>query len=463
MSSVDLSPLVEILGVEGVRTDPEIKVSHGRDWTRYFDPAPSAVVFPRSAADVQAVVAWARLNRIALVPSGGRTGLSAAAVATAGEVVVSFDRMNRIGDLDEDGQLIEVEPGVITEALQQHVAEAGYCFPVDFASRGSSQIGGNIATNAGGIKVLRYGLMRDWVAGLEVVTGTGELLRLNNGLVKNATGYDLRQLIIGSEGTLGLITRATLKVTAPPGELSVVVLALENVESIMPVFHAFRRATTLSAFEFFSDACLKLVEEKGLSAPFESRPSTYVLLEIEHQSGDTGERIEEVFADVMEAGHVVDGVISQSATQARELWRLREDISEAATPFTPYKNDVSVRIGSVPAFVRELSSILAEAYPELTVLWFGHIGDGNLHINVLKPTDLDATTFYERCQKVDELVFRTVGKFGGSVSAEHGVGLIKKPFLHYSRSAEEVAVMRQIKRVFDPDGILNPGKVFDLQ
>ncbi len=463
MSDVDLNTLVESLGEDAVRTDDETKLSHGRDWTRYFEPAPTAVAFPRTVDDVRAIVGWARKNRIALVPSGGRTGLSAAAVANAGEVVVSFDRMARIGELDEDGQLIDVEPGVVTEVLQQHVSESGYYFPVDFASRGSSQIGGNIATNAGGIKVLRYGLMRDWVAGLEVVTGTGELLRLNNGLVKNATGYDLRHLMIGSEGTLGFITRATLKLTAPPGELSVVVLALEDIEAVMPVFHAFRRATSLTAFEFFSDVCLKLVEDKGLSAPFESRPSTYVLLEIEHTSGETGERIEEVFSEVMEAGHVVDGVISQSATQAKELWRLREDISEAATPFTPYKNDVSVRIGHVPAFVRELSGILSKAYPELTVLWFGHIGDGNLHINVLKPEELDAASFYQRCQKVDELLFQTVEKYGGSVSAEHGVGLIKKPFLQHTRSAEEVAIMRQIKHVFDPDGILNPGKIFDIQ
>ncbi|MEO0814949.1 MAG: FAD-binding oxidoreductase, partial [Myxococcota bacterium] len=321
MNEIDLSPLVDSLGADSVRTDDETKRTHGLDWTRYFAPSPAAVVFPRNTSQVQAIVGWARNARAALVPSGGRTGLSAAAVAASGEVVVSFDRMNAIGELDPDGQLIDAEPGVITEALQQHVAERGYFFPVDFASRGSSQIGGNIATNAGGIKVLRYGLIRDWVAGLEVVTGTGERLRLNNGLVKNATGYDLRHLMIGSEGTLGFITAATLKVTTPPNELSVVVLALENIESVMPVFHAFRRHCALTAFEFFSDACLKLVEDKGLSAPFESRPSTYVLAEVEHIGAEADGQIEQVFEQVMEAGHVVDGVISQSASQAKELWR----------------------------------------------------------------------------------------------------------------------------------------------
>lgn len=460
---VQLDSLASALGDGALRTDPETCTSHGRDWTRYFDPAPSAVVFPRRTEDVVQIVRWARETKTALVPSGGRTGLSGAAVATSGEVVVSFDRMSRIGELDVDSRLIEVEPGVITEALQQRVAELGYYFPVDFAARGSSQIGGNIATNAGGIKVLRYGLMRDWVAGLEVVTGGGERLSLNNGLVKNATGYDLRHLFVGSEGTLGFVTGATLKVTEVPQELSVVVLALESIDSVMPVFHAFRRDTELTAFEYFSDRCLALVESHGhVSAPFETRSSTYVLAEVEHRGADTSEQIERVFAETMEGGHVLDGVISQSAGQARELWRLREDISEAATPYTPYKNDVSVTISKVPGFVSELGAVLGREYPDYEVLWFGHIGDGNLHINVLKPENTPKDEFYRSCQRVDELVFAAVERMGGSVSAEHGVGLIKKPFLKHTRSAAEIDYMRSIKRVFDPDGIMNPGKIFDL-
>lgn len=462
MSRPDLDGLASRLGGDALRTDAETLSSHGRDWTRYFEPAPSAVVFPRTADEVVSIIHWARETGTALVPSGGRTGLSGGAVARSGEVVVSFDRMNHIGEVDEDGRLLDVGPGAVTEAVQQKAVDAGYFFPVDFASRGSSQIGGNIATNAGGIKVLRYGLMRDWVAGLDVVTGSGERMSLNRGLVKNATGYDLRQLFIGSEGTLGFITGATLRVTETPKELSVVVLALDSIDSVMPVFHAFRRSTALTAFEYFSDRCLRLVESRGhVSAPFEARSAAYVLAEIEHVSAEATEQIEVVFGECMEAGHVVDGVISQSGTQAKELWRLREDISEAATPFTPYKNDVSVTISRVPEFIRELGGILEREYPELEVLWFGHVGDGNLHINVLKPDSVAATEFYKSCQRVDELVFATVARMQGSVSAEHGVGLIKKPFLGHSRSAAEIDYMRAIKRVFDPDGIMNPGKIFD--
>lgn len=462
MTSAELSELIAAIGEDAVSVDSETLTVYGVDWTRYFEPRPGAVVFPRSVEHVESVVGWARRFGVPLVPSGGRTGLSAAAVASAGEVVVSFDRMNRIGTIDVPARTIEVEPGVVTEALQQHVAEHGFYFPVDFASRGSSQIGGNIATNAGGIKVLRYGLMRDWVAGLEVVTGSGQRMELNRGLVKNATGYDLRQLFVGSEGTLGFITRATLKVAETPGPLSVALLALSDLNAIMPVFHAFRAQCDLTAFEFFSDRCRALVESKGqVASPFDTRAAYYGLVEIEHRGSETMDRVERVFESLLEAGHVVDGVISQSQAQAAELWRLREDISEAATPFTPYKNDVSVAVGQVPEFVQELSNVLSEQYPDFDVLWFGHIGDGNVHINVLKPADLSREAFYERCQQVDALVFEAVARFHGSVSAEHGVGLIKKPFLHHSRSEAEIQAMRAIKQVFDPDRILNPGKIFD--
>lgn len=454
--------LIDLLGRDRVRFDDETRRSHGRDWTRFFDPNPSAVVFPRSKTDVVAAVRWAREHRIALVPSGGRTGLSGGAVAKDGEVVISFDRMNRIGEFDPVGRTIEVESGVITETLQGHVAERGYLFPVDFASRGSSQIGGNVATNAGGIKVLRYGMMRDWVAGLEVVTGASECLQLNRGLVKNATGYDLRHLFIGSEGTLGLITRVVLRLCARPGERSVLLLALPRLEDVMTTFHAFQDTYVLAAFEFLSGPCLSLVEAQGhVASPLATRAPYYVLAEIDRQEGIESSMHERLLESLVQRGHVIDGVISSTSAQAHELWRLREDISEAASRRTPYKNDVAVTIRDVPRFVDQLAELLAEHYPDLQVLWFGHIGDGNVHINILKPVGLETEAFYRRCQRIDELIYGVVERFGGSVSAEHGVGLIKKAFLHRSRSLPEIEMMRGIKKIFDPDGIMNPGKIFD--
>lgn len=246
-----LAELHAMFSADRVATDADSLARYGLDWTRYYQPAPSAVVFPQTVDEVVAVVQWANREQVALVPSGGRTGLSGGAVARQGEVVVSFDRMKAISDFDPVARTVRCQAGVITEALQQFAAENGLYYPVDFASRGSSQIGGNIATNAGGIKVVRYGMTREWVAGLTVVTGKGEVLRLNNGLAKNNTGYDLRHLFVGSEGTLGFIVDATLKLARQPAELGVMVLAVPQLTDIMKLFHAFRERLDLNAFEFF--------------------------------------------------------------------------------------------------------------------------------------------------------------------------------------------------------------------
>jgi len=246
----ELSTLVE---PGKLLTDAASLETYGKDWTRQYAPAPSAIVFPKTIEQVQAIVRWANAHRIGLVPSGGRTGLSAAAVAANGEVVVSFDYMNQIVDFDASNRTVVCQPGVVTGVLQQFAEDNGLYYPVDFASSGSSQIGGNIGTNAGGIKVIRYGLTRNWVAGLKVVTGTGELLELNKDLIKNATGYDLRQLFIGAEGTLGLVVEATMRLDRAPRNLTAMVLGTPDFDSIMPVLHAFQGKLDLTAFEFFSD------------------------------------------------------------------------------------------------------------------------------------------------------------------------------------------------------------------
>jgi FAD/FMN-containing dehydrogenase len=457
-----LSLLANFIPQSNIRQDPESLQTYGRDWVKYYDPNPSAIVFPTNVEQVQKLVQWARQSKIALVPSGGRTGLSGAAVALNGEVVVSFERMNRILDFNPLDRTLRCEPGVITEALQKYVAESGYYFPVDFAARGSSQIGGNISTNAGGVKVIRYGSMREWVAGLQVVTGQGEILHLNNkGLIKNATGYDLRHLFIGSEGSLGFITEATLKFTTKTKALTVLILAVPDLESIMKVFREFRDALPLTAFEFFSDRALaRVIEYTSLAKPLSSDYPNYLLIEVENTTADSINQILSVFESCVEHGWVLDGVVSQSDTQAREFWRLREDISEATAPFTPYKNDISVTIADVPAFLQEVDQVLKHEYPDFEVVWFGHIGDGNMHINILKPANLSREKFLDKCLHVNDLLFTIVQKFDGSISAEHGVGLVKKSFLQYTRSANEIALMRGIKKVFDPDNIMNPGKIF---
>ena len=444
-----------------VLTDADSLDTYGKDWTKHFAPAPCAIVFPKTIEQVQAIVRWANAHKVALVPSGGRTGLSAAAVAANGEVVVAFDYMNQILSFNEYDRAAVCQPGVVTKQLQLFAEEKGLYYPVDFASSGSSQIGGNIGTNAGGIKVIRYGMTRNWVAGLKVVTGTGELLELNKDLIKNATGYDLRQLFIGAEGTLGFVVEATMRLDRAPKNLTAMVLGTADFDSIMPVLHAFQSKLDLTAFEFFSDKALAKVLGRGdVPAPFESECPFYALLEFEASTEEVANQALETFEHCVEQGWVVDGVMSQSEQQLQNLWKLREYISETISHWTPYKNDISVTVSQVPAFLKDIDAIVEANYPDFEVVWFGHIGDGNLHLNILKPDNLSKDEFFAKCAVVNQWVFETVQKYNGSISAEHGVGMTKRDYLHYSRSPEEIACMKAIKAVFDPNGIMNPGKIF---
>lgn len=445
-----------------IATDDDSLKKYGKDWTKHLVAKASAVLFPISTEDVQAIVKWARATRTALIPSGGRTGLSGGATALNGEVIVSFEKMNRILAFDPYDMTVTCEPGVITETLQKYAEEKGLFYPIDFGARGSSHIGGNIATNAGGIKVLRYGMTRNWVTALEVVTGAGEVLQLNHGLIKNATGYDFRQLFIGSEGTLGFITKATMQLTKKPADSMVFVFALPELDSLMKVYHLFKSELPLLAFEMFTDVALKYVQASThLPKPTSVDAPFYVVTEVEKLGEDVETQAMAAFESAVEKGWILDGTLAQSPAQARDIWRLREDITESTSMYQPYKNDISVRISQVPAFLLEMDALLKKNYPDFDVVWFGHIGDGNLHINILKPANLDAAEFMKRCKHVDELLFKTIQKYLGSVSAEHGVGLTKKPYLGFTRSPAEIQLMKNMKKLFDPDSLMNPGKIFD--
>jgi len=444
-----------------LKTDPADLEHYGRDWTRRWTPAPLAIALPATVQEVQAVLRWANDHAVAVVPSGGRTGLSGGAVAAHGELVLSLERMNKALAFDAVDRTLTVQAGMPLEAVHNAAREHGLVYPVDFAARGSCSIGGNIATNAGGIRVIRYGNTREWIAGLKVVTGSGELLELNRGLIKNSSGYDFRQLLIGSEGTLGVVVEATLRLTDPPPPSNVMLLALPSFEVLMQVFAAFRGRLQLEAFEFFTDRALQHVLAHGAQAPFDTVYPYYVVTE--YASGDEAQEAAALaaFEACMEHGWVLDGVISQSDAQAAQLWRLREGITEAVARYKPYKNDVSVRISAMPAFLAQTQALLSEAYPQFDVVWFGHIGDGNLHINVLKPDATADAEFIAACEQVTKLLAQVLAEHGGSISAEHGIGLVKKPYLESTRNAEEIALMRAVKRVFDPAGLLNPGKLFD--
>jgi FAD/FMN-containing dehydrogenase len=452
-----------------VRASPDLRLKteaadlefYGRDWTRRWTPAPLAIALPATSEDVQAIARWASAHRVALVPSGGRTGLSGGAVAANGELVVSFERMNRVLDFNGIDRTLVVQPGITLEAVHREASAHGLIYPVDFAARGSCSIGGNIATNAGGIRVIRYGNTREWIVGLKLVTAAGDLLDLNRGLIKNSSGYDFRHLVVASEGTLGLVVEATLRLTDKPPSSQVMLFAVPALEALMQVFAACRQHLALSAFEFFTDRALHHVLAHGAQRPFAEGSPYYVVTEFDADTEAQRQEALDVFEQCLGKDWVSDGVLSQSDAQAAALWKLRENITESLVPHRPYKNDVSVRVSVVPAFLSEMQVLLTREYPHFDVVWFGHIGDGNLHINVLKPGELSDAEFVSQCERVTRLLCETLARHGGSISAEHGIGLVKKGYLASTRSPAEIALMRGVRAAFDPLGLMNPGKLFD--
>jgi len=457
-----IEQLIDIVGESRLLLGDDDLQRFGIDRTTLWKAAPCAVVLPGSTAEVQAIVRLANQCNLAIVPSGGRTGLSGGAVAKDGELVVALDRINQVIEFNPMDRSVTVGAGMITAKLQEFAEQQGLFYPVDFASSGSSQIGGNIATNAGGIKVIKYGMTRSWVAGLKVINGAGDILELNKGLAKNNTGYDLRHLFIGSEGTLGLLCEATIQLARPPVEPCVMVLGVQDFAAIMDVLKCFSADLDLTAFEFFSQQALdKVTAHRGHAAPFETQTPFYALLEFEKTNDAVLDKAMALFEVCVDNGWVLDGVLSQSLTQAQNLWKLREDISETLWHWQPYKNDISVRISRMPDFIKEVDQLVARQYPDFEIVWYGHIGDGNLHLNILKPEALSAEQFHAKCVNVSSEIGQLLAKYEGSVSAEHGVGLLKKDYLHYSRSAVEMDMMRSIKRAFDPNHIMNPGKLFD--
>ena len=461
-SDTYISQLKTLLDDDCLLTDQESLNHYGKDWTNIKQPAPLAIALPKTTEQVQKIVLWANENQVAVVPSGGRTGLSGGAVAANGELVVALDKMNKITEFNAGSQQIHCQAGAITQQIQQYANEHELYYPVDFASSGSSQIGGNIATNAGGIKVIRYGLTRDWVQGLTVVTGKGDILELNKGLIKNATGYDLRHLFIGSEGTLGIITEATLKLTRKPANLTVLLLAIPNLDCLMPILQRFQKALDLTAFEFFSDEALeKVMAHHNLACPVEQRTPYYCLLEFDAHSEEIMNDALAEFENGLNDELILDGVMSQSQQQVEELWKYREFISETISGRKPYKNDISVTPEKITDFLTGVNNIVAQDYPDFEVIWFGHIGDGNLHLNILAPEKMPYEEFTHACEQVNPKIFGLLQEMGGSISAEHGVGILKKPYLSYTRSELEIGYLKAIKHAFDPNGIMNPGKVID--
>lgn len=433
--------------------------TYGRDWTRKQSPAPLAVAFPRHPEEVAEALAFCQREGIAVVPSGGRTGLAGGAVAAQGELVLSLEKLAWLEAVDPVGATLRVGAGAVTESVHRHCAPHALTWPIDLASKGSCQIGGNLATNAGGLRVVRYGSTRHWVLALQVALMDGRLFQVGGELYKNNVGPDLGQLLIGSEGILGVITAACLRLTPLPRDTLVMLLGLDHLEAALELLQEFRQrgAGQLQAFEFFDRACLEVVcQMRSLRPPLAGEMATFVLLEVE---GETADSLEAWLGLQLERGLVKDGVLVSSPRDKARLWAYRESISEAlARRGLLHKNDLAVPVRRLAELLTRLRSDLEPDYPGCFYL-FGHVADGNLHLNVMKPPEMPAEAFWQACQKADEGLYRLIQELGGSVSAEHGIGTLKREALLATRGEVEVEVLRSLKRALDPHGLLNPGKV----
>ena len=439
------------------------------DWRRKWTGKALAVAQPDTAADVAAVVHWCHQHRVPVVPQGGNTGLSGGATPDgSGEaLVLSLSRLNRVRHIDPINNTIDVEAGVTLLQVQQAAREAGRLFPLSLAAEGTCTIGGNLASNAGGVQVLRYGNARDLCLGLEVVTPSGELWEGLRGLRKDNTGYSLRDLYIGSEGTLGVITAATLKLFPLPAAQVAAFVAVPSPAAAVALLQLaqIRLGASLTAFELMSDNCILLVEKHVPAAhmPLAERSPWYVLLELSDTQNEAhaNEALEGLLSDAFESELALDAVLSQNITQFNALWALREDISESqGAEGKTIKHDVSVPISAIADFVAQTDAALAREFPDPRLIVFGHVGDGNLHYN-LSPAegDSDSDGFAALEAPINRLVHDAVASFGGSISAEHGLGVLRRDESARYKSDIEMALMRTLKAALDPHHLMNPRKV----
>jgi len=459
-----LDQLKDIVGPRGWQSDAEDLSGNLTDWRRAVVGKTPLLVAPRTVDEVARVVRACAEARVAIVPQGGNTGMCAGSIpdASGHQVLLSLRRLDRIRSIDADNFSIEVEAGCVLNDIQDAARAAGRYFPLSLGAEGSCQIGGNLATNAGGVNVIRYGTARALTLGLEVVLADGRVLSSLRSLRKDTAGYDLKQLFIGSEGTLGIITAATLRLFPDPGETSTALVALQESGDAVRLLNELRvvLADRIEAFELVSRRVFGLVEKHipGATLPFASEYPWYVL--IEAATGDEADSLQTALMQAAEQELIVDAVVAKNATEADKLWRMRHSIAEAERQDgKALKHDISLPISKMQEFLQRGDKLLAEIAPGARLVAFGHVGDGNLHYNVVLPRDLSDEDWAALGKRVTAAVYDLVDAFGGSFSAEHGVGLLKKDWLEKYRGGEEIALMRLLKSTLDPHNLLNPGKV----
>ena len=462
-----LDALARIVGRENVLSSPADVAPYIVDWRGRYHGAARAVVRPATTGEVAAIVIRCSESRVPIVPQGGNTGMCGGATPDQSglEIVLSLARMRTIRAVDRQNATITVEAGATLAAVQGAAAEAGLFFPLSLASEGSCTIGGNLSTNAGGTAVLRYGNARDLVLGVEVVLADGRVWDGLRGLRKDNTGYDVKQLFIGSEGTLGIVTAATLKLFAAAKTRLTALAAVADVARAVALLQAMKQALgdRLVGFELMSGDSLALSRKHHPDLP-DPLPghAWYVLIQASDSSprAPLASQVEEAFAEASADGTLADATIAQSEDQADRLWALRENISEAQRREGPnIKHDISLPISAIPAFLADCAAALARALPGARLVTFGHLGDGNLHYNVAAPVGASGQAFIENTPLANRIVHDRVAAAGGSISAEHGIGQLKRHELTRYKSDVELDLMRRLKAVLDPLGLLNPGKV----
>ncbi len=466
-----LTALKAIVGPGGFFETEADTLAYRQSWRYGYTGKSPLVLRPKSTAEVSAIVSYCQSNRIAIVPQGGNTGLTFAGQPSEsnGDVVVTLERMNRIRDIDLGNDTMTVDAGVVLQKIQEAAAANQRLFPLSLGAQGSCRIGGNISTNAGGVQVLRYGNTRSLVLGLEVVLPDGRIWDGLRALRKDNTGYDLKQLFIGGEGTLGIITAAVLKVFPLPTATETAWIAVESpAASVALLSHMRERmGEAVTAFELICRAIVDFTVNgvPGNEDPMREVHPWYVLMDVSGQGapGSLHEPLSEALASAMEKGLVADAIVCGSTQQARKLWKLREDMAEGQRAAGgSISHDISVPVSEIAAFVSEADAALTKAYPEIRHCCFGHVGDGNLHYNPIRPVAWTADRFMAEYANVNRIVHDIVIAHRGSISAEHGIGRIRLAENHHYKSAVEIDMLRAIKRAFDPHGIMNPGKLIEM-
>jgi FAD/FMN-containing dehydrogenase len=455
------------VGRRGWTIEPEQLALHAAEqWGTWRGRTP-LLLRPANTAEVAALLQLCHTHALPVVPQGGNTGLVGAGVPDGSGrlAVLSLSRLNRIREVDPLNDTITAEAGCVLEAMQNAAAAAGRLLPLSLGAQGSCQIGGNIASNAGGVNVLRYGMARALVLGLEVVLADGRIWDGLRSLRKDNTGYDLKQLFIGAEGTLGVITAAVLRLVPRPRERQTAWLALASPQAAVELLALFRErlGETVGSFELLAGGCVELVLRylPGARAPLARSAPWYVLAEVAWPLAEgLGAQLEQVLEEAMRRALIQDGVIAASETQRTALWALRENPTEAmAREGMVLRHDIAVPVARVPDLIERAAAALERAVPGVRIMPFGHVGDGNIHYNLLQPRDMAGDDFYARRDEVQGIVFDVVETLGGSISAEHGIGRAKRAELARRKSPLELALMRALKASLDPKGILNPGAV----